>query len=164
MNKDIRLTIRLTPEQYDSICARAERAQMLSYCSGVSRTVNRVSLFMRTSKKNRGLGLAHLCPVLPGARLRPTTSDEGSACPRRKPLRIIRFRLKPKAHSLHAFSSSDRTRFAGLRSDTFCPCPAKTLARRSEFLLPTVIRSAEKNCRTLDIYVLLCGSSGRSKM
>ena len=28
MNKDIRLTIRLTPEQYDSICARAERAQM----------------------------------------------------------------------------------------------------------------------------------------
>ena len=28
MNKDIRLTIRLTPEQYDSICARAEKAQM----------------------------------------------------------------------------------------------------------------------------------------
>ena len=28
MNKDIRLTIRLTPEQYESICARAETAQM----------------------------------------------------------------------------------------------------------------------------------------
>ena len=28
MNKDIRLTIRLTPEQYESICTRAERAQM----------------------------------------------------------------------------------------------------------------------------------------
>ena len=28
MNKDIRLTVRLTPEQYDSICARAEKAQM----------------------------------------------------------------------------------------------------------------------------------------
>ena len=28
MNKDIRLTIRLTPEQYESICTRAEKAQM----------------------------------------------------------------------------------------------------------------------------------------
>ena len=28
MNKDIRLTIRLTPEQYDSIYTRAEKAQM----------------------------------------------------------------------------------------------------------------------------------------
>lgn len=28
MNKDIRLTIRLTPEQYESICVRAEKAQM----------------------------------------------------------------------------------------------------------------------------------------
>ena len=27
-NKDIRLTIRLTPEQHESICARAETAQM----------------------------------------------------------------------------------------------------------------------------------------
>ena len=27
-NKDIRLTIRLTPEQYESICSRAETAQM----------------------------------------------------------------------------------------------------------------------------------------
>ena len=27
-NKDIRITIRLTPEQYESICARAETAQM----------------------------------------------------------------------------------------------------------------------------------------
>ena len=28
MNKDIRFTIRLTPEQYESICTRAEKAQM----------------------------------------------------------------------------------------------------------------------------------------
>ena len=28
MNKEIRLTIRLTPEQYESICTRAETAQM----------------------------------------------------------------------------------------------------------------------------------------
>lgn len=27
-NKDVRLTIRLTPEQYDSICSRTEAAQM----------------------------------------------------------------------------------------------------------------------------------------
>ena len=27
-NKDVRLTMRLTPEQYESICARAETAQM----------------------------------------------------------------------------------------------------------------------------------------
>ena len=27
-NKDVRLTIRLTPEQYESICSRAEVAQM----------------------------------------------------------------------------------------------------------------------------------------
>ena len=27
-NKDIRITVRLTPEQYESICARAETAQM----------------------------------------------------------------------------------------------------------------------------------------